>query len=120
MGSMHYRPMPRGYRVQPFFPTKVKISTIATSIKSGNYDVVVFFTDKGHIINAPIIERISGEDAVSLALQLLDKWADAEGRIEKCLLPTKRGILHKDFMGFSNLYCQLHTDRHELIALVKK
>ena len=120
MGSMHYRPMPRGYRVRPFFPTKVRVSTLAKNIGSGDYDVIVFYTDTERIVNASIVKRIEGENAIPLALQLLNEWADSNGKVEKCFLPTKRGILHKDFMSYRNLYSKLNSDRHVLIALIKK
>lgn len=119
MCSMHYRPLPKGYLIGPSI-TKVRASTIATKIRSGVYDVIVFYTDKEKLTNAPITDRILGDEAVSLALQLLNKWADSEGKVEKCLLPTKRWYLHQEFMEYSYLYCQLQSNRQELIALVKK
>ena len=118
MSGMHYRTRPRGYRYRPFIPKRVKISSIANNIRSGKYDVIVFYTDTGRICNASIEKRVEGEDAISLALQLLEEWADANGKVEKCLLPTKRGILHHDFMGYRNLYS--NSDRHILSALIKK
>ena len=117
---MHYRPRPRGYKCVPFMPTKVRVSTILANIESGKYEVRVFFTDTKSVVNAPIISSVSGIDAVPLAKQLLNQWADTEGKVQKCLLSTKKGILHRDFMEYSNLYSQLRSDYHELIALKKK
>ena len=117
---MHGRPRPRGYKCVPFLPTKVKVSTILANIESGKYDVCVFITDTNRIVNAPIVSSVCGSDAIPLAVQLLNKWADAEGRVQKCLLSTKKGILHQDLLGYSNLYSQLHSDYHELVALVRR
>lgn len=117
---MHSRPRPRGYKYVPFIPTKVKVSTIIANIESGKYDVRVFFTDANSIVNAPIVSSVCGAEAIPLAIQLLNNWADTDGKVQKCLLSTKKGILHRDLLGYSNLYSQLHSDCHELIALIKK
>lgn len=117
---MHYRPRPRGFKYQPFIPTKVKVSTIKANIDSGKYDVMVFYTDKARIVNAPIVKKIEGDKAIAVSIQLLSDWADADGKVEKCMMPTKKGILHMDFMGYNNIYCQLKSDRHDLIVLTRK
>lgn len=117
---MHSRPSPRGYKYVPFIPTKVKVSTIIANIKSGKYDVRVFYTDNNRIVNAPVVSSVCGTEAIPLAIQLLNKWADIDGKVQKCLLSTKKGILHRDFLGYSNLYSQLHSNYHELVALIKK
>ena len=83
------------------------------------HEVVVFFTDKERIVNASIVERVEGKNAIPLAIQLLKEWASYEGN-EKCLRSTKIGILHKDFLTYTNLYTELNSDQHELIALIKK
>lgn len=120
LNDMHGRPRPRGYKYVPFIPTKVKVSTIIANIESGKYDVRVFYTDTNSIVNAPVVSSVCGPEAIPLAIQLLNKWADTDGKVQKCLLSTKKGILHQDLLGYSNLYSQLHSRYHELVALVKK
>ncbi len=110
--------MPKGYKARPIIPKTVKASTIAKNINSGRYDVVVFYT--AITAYAPIVRRVEGEEAISLALRLLNEWADYKGRVEKCLLSTCKHCLHKDFLGYRNLYTKLFSPQHELIALIKK
>ena len=117
---MHYRPIPKGYKPMPFISTKVKVSTIVNNINSGKYEVQVLFTDTNHIANAPIVRRVNGEEAIQMALQFLIEWANYEGKVEKCGLPTKRGVLHKEFMVYRNLYTKLNDNRHVFVALIKK
>lgn len=96
------------------------VSTIADNIGSGLYNVVVFYTDKGRVMDAPIVRIVEGEEASSLALQLLNEWANYEGKVEKLFLKTGKHFLHKDLWGYRNLYSKLNTTPHELIALIKK
>lgn len=119
-GSMHYRPLPRGYRPKPIIPKKVKVSTITKSINSGNYHVIVFYTDTKRVMDASIVRTVEGEDAISLALQLLNEWANYEGKVEKCLLSTGKHFLHKDLWKYRNVYSKLNTNPHELVVLIKK
>ena len=117
---MHYRPLPRGYIISPDFSTKVKVSTIINSINSVNYDVIVFYTDRSMAFDAPITKRVDGEKAIPLALTMLNKWANKEGKVQKLLNSHGKSMLHNDLKGYKNLYGRLSKSQHEFIALIRK
>lgn len=117
---MHYRPLPRGYNPCPDFSTKVKISTITKNINSGNYIVIVFYTDKTMAFDAPIIKIVDGEKAIPLALRMLNKWANKDGKVQKLFRSHGKSMLCNDLKGYKNLYGRLGKSQYEFIALLRK
>ena len=117
---MHYRPLPRGYHCIPDFSTKVKVSTVVNNINSGKYIVVVFYTDRTMAFDAPITKKVDGEKAIPLALRMLNKWANNEGKVQKLFHKHGKSMLHNDLKGYKNLYGRLSKSQHEFIALIRK
>ena len=103
---------------------RVKVSTIVKNIKSGKYDVTVFYTNS-HVFHAWVVKRVEGEEALSLALQLLNEWGASDGKVEKMKKPYTKLFLDKELWEYRNLYTNsMHTnlfsDKPAYISLDKK
>ena len=105
-------------------PKRVKVSTIVKNIRSGKYNINVFYTSP-QVFCAWIIRCVEGEEALSLALQFLNEWGVSDGKVEKMIKSDTKHFLDKELWGHRNLYtdCSLanaFSDKPAYISLVKK
>ena len=110
--------------IKTWIPKRVKVSTLVKNIKSGKYDVNVFYT-RSQILQAWVVKRVDGEEALSLALQLLNEWGDSDGKVEKMKRSDVKAFLSKELWEYRNLYTNsslsnLLSGKQEYISLDKK